>query len=189
MDRLTRRLFNNLRSNDRVLQGDSFKRLLAITEKKVRWAYEVWDELVDGMRHKDNHVRAISTQLLANLARSDPKKRILKVFPAILAVTRDPRFVTARHTMLAIWKIGLPSPVHRRVVVAGLERRFKECATEKNGTLIRYDITQGFKNLYDAAQDETIKQKALALIETEKDLKYRKKHAGVWRRHEYSPRA
>jgi hypothetical protein len=30
-------------------------------------------------------------------------------------------------------------------------------------------------------KDETIREKALALIETEEDLKYRKKYAGEWR--------
>jgi hypothetical protein len=53
---------------------------------------------------------------------------------------------------------------------------------EKNCTLIRYDIIVSLKNLYDQVQDEAIKQKALALIETEADVKYRKKYAGVWRK-------
>jgi len=65
----------------------------------------------------------------------------------------------------------------------GLERRFKECITEKNCTLIRYDIIQSLRNLYDAAavKDEKVKEKALELIETEEDLKYRKKYASLWR--------
>jgi hypothetical protein len=181
MDRATRALFDNLRSKDRLLQGNSFKRLVALTDNKVPWADEVWDELVEGLRHKDNHVRAISTQLLCNLAKSDPGRRILKDFPAILAVTKDKRFVTARHTLFNIWKIGRAGPEQRRMVVDGLERRFKECIKEKNCTLIRYDITQGFKNLYEATSDESIKQRSLALIETEKDLKYKKKYGTLWR--------
>ena len=181
MDQPTRRLFDNLRSKDRALQGASFKRLMEVTAKPVRWAYEVWDELVEGLRHKDNHVRAISTQLLAQLAKSDPKKRILNDFPAILAVTRDARFVTARHTMLHLWKIGVAGPEQKRLVLAGLERRFRECIKEKNCTLIRYDITQGFRNLYDAVHDEAIRTKSLALIETEQDPKYRKKYGSLWR--------
>ena len=54
-------------------------------------------------------------------------------------------------------------------------------STEKNCTLIRYDIIQGLKNLYNEVKDETIKEKALELIETEEDLKYRKKYASVWK--------
>lgn len=57
-----------------------------------------------------------------------------------------------------------------------------EEAEEKNGTLIRFDIIQGLRKLYDRDQDETVRQKALELMETEADLKYRKKYASVWRK-------
>jgi hypothetical protein len=49
-------------------------------------------------------------------------------------------------------------------------------------------IEAALRNLYDAVAatdqpaDEGIREKAMELIETEPDLKYRKKYAGVWRR-------
>jgi hypothetical protein len=49
-----------------------------------------------------------------------------------------------------------------------------ECINEQNCTLIRFDIIQDFKNMYTETRVETIKEKALALIETETDDKYRK---------------
>jgi len=64
----------------------------------------------------------------------------------------------------------------------GLERRFKECINEKNGTLIRYDIIQSLRNVYDAIKDEKVKEKALELIEMEIDPKYRKKYASLWKK-------
>ena len=64
----------------------------------------------------------------------------------------------------------------------GLERRFKECITERNCTLIRYDILQSMRNVYGAVKDEKIKGKALELIESEKDLKYRKKYSTLWKK-------
>jgi hypothetical protein len=51
----------------------------------------------------------------------------------------------------------------------------------KNCTLIRYDILQGMRNLYGEVGDDTIRDRAQALIETEGDPKYRKKYAGLWR--------
>ena len=66
-------------------------------------------------------------------------------------------------------------------MVDGLAGRFKECSTEKNGTLIRYDIIQGLRKLYDVGKDDTVKEKALELIETEEDIKYRKKYASLWK--------
>jgi hypothetical protein len=163
------------------LQNKAFSYLLEATEKPVDWAYEAWDGLVRGLSDKDNHVRAIATQLLAGLAKSDPEKRMLRDFDALLAVTRDERFVTARHCMQSIWKVGLAGKEQQQRLINGLERRFAECITEKNCTLIRYDILQGLRNLYDNVKDEQIREKALELIEREDDLKYRKKYASVWR--------
>jgi hypothetical protein len=141
----------------------------------------VWDELVETLRHEDNHQRAIAAQVLCNLAKSDPENRMLKDFDALLAVTKDERFVTARHCMQSIWKVGAAGKKQQKKLVDGLTGRFKECITEKNCTLIRYDILQGLRNLYDEVKDETIKEKALELIEIEEDLKYRKKYASLWR--------
>jgi hypothetical protein len=181
MDRLTRTNLDNLRSEDRELQNKAFLYVLAVTDKPVDWAYEVWDELVAGLSHKDNHQRAIAAQVLCNLAKSDPKNRMLKDFEALLAVTKDKRFVTARHCLQAIWKVGAAGKKQQKKLVDGLAGRFRECIIEKNCTLIRYDIIQDLRKLYDEVRDEKIREKALELIETEADLKYRKKYASVWR--------
>jgi hypothetical protein len=98
-----------------------------------------------------------------------------------LAGTRDERFVTARHTLQALWKVGAAGEKQRQLFLDGLTARFQDCAVEKNGTLIRYDIIKGFRNLYDMVGDESIRERALALIETESDLKYRKKYSTLWK--------
>jgi len=180
MDGKTRKHIDHLRSEDRDLQNQAFSYILRETEMPVDWAYEIWDELVAGVRHKDNHVRAISAQVLANLAKSDPKNRMKKDFPALMAVTGDEKFVTARHTLQSIWKVGREKKMQKTVVDA-LADWFKNCIIHKNCTLIRYDIIQDFRNLYDEVGDEKIKERALALIETEEDPKYKKKYAGVWK--------
>src|SRR4029453_7427367 len=105
----------------------------------------------------------------------------LKDFDALLAVTKDERFVTARHCLQSLWKVGAVGKGPQKKLVDGLAGRFKECITEKNCTLIRYDIIRSLRNLYDTVKDETLREKALELIETEEDLKYRKKYASVWR--------
>lgn len=180
MDDKTRKHLDNLRSEDRELQNKAYYYILEATEKPVDWAYEVWDGLVKDLHHKDNHVRAIAAQVLANLAKSDPQNRMRKDFPALMAVTKDEKFVTARHTLQSIWKVGAEKKM-KKTVVDSLADRFKNCATEKNCTLIRYDIIQDLRNLYDEVKDEAIKKKALELIETEEDMKYKKKYASVWK--------
>lgn len=181
MDETTRAHLENIRSKDKDLQNAAFEYLMAITAVPVEWAYDVWDDVVAGLSDKNNRVRAITSQLLCNLAKSDPEKRMLADFDKLLLVTKDEWFVTARHCLQAIWKVGLAGSEQREMVVAGLNGRYQECITEKNCTLIRYDIIQNLKNLYDAVPDEAIKEKALALIETEENLKYRKKYTTVWK--------
>ena len=182
MDKAIQTQIDNIRSEDGDVQNKAYSYILEKTDKPVDWAYEVWDDMLDGLTHKDNHVRAISAQVLSNLAKSDPKNRMLKDFDKLLTVTKDERFVTARHCMQSLWKVGVAGKKQQKVYMEGLERRFKECITERNCTLIRYDILQSMRNVYDAVKDEKIKAKALELIETEADLKYRKKYAGLWRK-------
>ena len=182
MDKLTRTHLVNIHSKDRELQNKAFFYILNVTEKPVDWAYDVWDEMIAGLANPDNHVRAIAAQILSNLAKSDPRNRILKDFDRLLTVTKDERFVTARHCLQSLWKIGVAGKKQRQIYMEGLERRFRECITEKNCTLIRYDILQSMRNVYDAVNNEKIKQKALEFIETEEDLKYRKKYASLWKK-------
>ncbi len=181
MDTITRTNLDNLHSEDRAVQNEAFCSVLEATDKPVDWAYEVWDEMVATLRHKDNHQRAIAAQVLCNLAKSDPENRMLKVFDALLAVTKDERFVTARHCLQSLWKVGIAGKKQQEKLVGGLADRFKECITEKNGTLIRYDIIQDLQKLYDVVKDDNVREKALELIETEEDGKYRKKYASLWR--------
>lgn len=181
MDKVIRTNLETLWSQDREAQGKAFEYILKATDKPVAWSYEAWDDLVQGLTHTDNHDRAIGAQVLCNLAKSDPQNRMLKDFDALLNVTRDERFVTARHCMQALWKVGVAGTKQRQMYLAGLERRFHECITEKNCTLIRYDILQSLRNVYDAVKDEKIRTKALEWIETEDDLKYRRKYMTLWK--------
>ena len=182
MDRITRKNLDNLLFRDGELRYKALIDVLKATEKRVDWAYEVWDEMVVNLGHKDNHQRAIAAQVLSNLAKSDPENRMLEDFDALLAVTRDERFVTARHSLQAIWKVGIGGKKQQKLVVDRLSGRFRDCVAEKNCTLIRYDIIQGLRNLYDEVKDEKVRAGALELIESEEDSKYREKYASVWRK-------
>ena len=183
MDKIIRTHLDNIRTGDGEAQFKAYEYLMKETEQPVDWAYEAWDEIVAGLTHKDNHVRAITSQIFSHLAISDPKGRMFKDFDALLNVTRDERFVTARHCMQSLWRVGLAGKKQTQLVLNGLELRFKECVTEKNGMLIRYDIVLALRNLYDAVRDESVKEKVLALIASETDVKNQKKCAGVWKKY------
>lgn len=174
--------FENLQSQDKEVQYEAFRQILAATEEEVDWAYDVWDQLMEDLTDSDNHRRSRAAQFLCNLAKSDPKKKMLKDFPAVWEVTKDKKFVTARHSLQSIWKIGLAGNEQKRIVVKKLADRFINGVDEKNYTLIRFDIIKGLRNLYGEIKDEEIKQTALNLIEKEEDPKYKKKYASVWRK-------
>jgi hypothetical protein len=176
-----RNAVQELQSADRNVMSAAFLRLQEATNQKVDWAYEVWESFRADLTHQDNHRRAIAAQLLCNLAKSDPERRILDALPALMEVTRDKRFVTARHALLSLWKIGLAGNEQKETLLRCLESRFRDSAEEKNGTLIRFDIVQSLRKLYDREPDERVKRLALALINTETDEKYRKKYAKEWK--------
>ena len=180
MDSSTRQNLEHLRSADRALQNTAFFTVIAATEQPVAWAYEVWDDLVAMLRARDNHQRAIAAQVLCNLAKSDPEGRMLRDFAALLTVTRDERFVTARHCLQALGKVGVVGKQQQQQLVDSLIARFHECSSEKNSTLIRYDIIDDLRKLYDVVQDETIREVALELIAAEEDPRYRKKYGTLW---------
>ncbi len=126
-------------------------------------------------------VRAIAAQILCKLARSDLEARLLVDFPALFAVTRGPRFVTARHTLRARWQVGAAGTPQRVLLFAMLEGRFHDCAPEENATLIRYDIVESLRRVYDAGGDEAVRALAWRLIEAEDDAPCRRKYVSRWK--------
>ncbi|WP_153462977.1 hypothetical protein [Sediminibacillus terrae] len=173
--------FENLESPDKNSQYEAFQNIIHATNGKVDWAYEVWDELIDWLTDKDNHRRSRAGQFLSALAISDPEKRMLHDFPKLWEVTKDSKFVTARHTLQSIWKVGLAGQEQREMLLNHIIDRFKNGMNEKNHTLIRYDMMVGLKKLYNEVTDEQIKEIAMDLIEYEEDSKYRKKYMSAWK--------
>lgn len=171
----------DLASGKRAAHGPAYETLLAATTDEVTWGGEAWDELVPLLSHKDNRVRSIVGQTLCNLAQSAERTQVDRDFEAVLAVTRDERFVTARHVLGASWKLGLANADVRKRLVDWYAKRFSTSEGEKHGTLIRYDILCAMRRLFEATDDAAIKSQAAALIASEQDGKYRKKYADSWR--------
>jgi hypothetical protein len=55
------------------------------------------------------------------------------------------------------------------------------CGTEKNWSLIRFDVVQSMRDVYDVTGAESSRTTAQELIDSEADVKYRKKYAGLWK--------
>ncbi|MBG9544441.1 hypothetical protein ABE29_17135 [Cytobacillus firmus] len=173
--------FQKSKSGDKDERYEAYQHILNATDKEVDWAYEVWDQLVEDLTHNDNHQRSRAAQYLANLAKSDPEMRIMRDFPKLWEVTKDEKFVTARHSLQSIWKVGISGTSQKELVMEIMTERFINGTDEKNYTLIRYDILQNMKNIYDHLNDEAIKQTALDLIDAVDDKKYKKKYLDIWK--------
>ncbi|GBG07602.1 hypothetical protein PAT3040_02158 [Paenibacillus agaridevorans] len=182
MDDQVQALIDALMSGDKHRRTEAYLQLLEMTKSPVPWAYETWDLFRILLTDKDNHLRTIGAQLLCNLAISDPEQRIMEDIAAIMEVTRDPMFVTARHTIQHLWRIGLGGAEQKRMLLDVVAHRFETCEGEKNYTLIRYDLLVGLRKLYDSYPDEEIRKLATELIELETDPKYKKKYAAEWRK-------
>lgn len=181
MNDLLQQHIRNLRGKDRKQQGASFQELMKLTDEPVDWAYEIWDDLVDLLATGNNRARSIAAQVLCNLAKSDPDGRMKKDLPKLFQTTKDEKFVTARHSLLALWRVGIVDPDLTKRTLAGLEKRYRECDEEKNATLIRYDICCVLRKIHDRIGDSGIPQRAKKLIDLETDPKYRKKYLGEWK--------
>lgn len=114
MDSIMKSHFEHLEAKDKNLQLEAFQHIINATKEKVDWAYEVWDQLIGWLTDPDNHRRARAAQFLAGLAISDPDKRMLRDFPTLWEVTKDSKFVTARHSLQSIWKVGLAGPKQKK---------------------------------------------------------------------------
>lgn len=172
--------WSELWSSDRTAQNAAYKQFMAATKAPVDWAYAVWDDVVAHLAASNNHDRAIAGQLLCNLALSDPEQRIRGDRPKLMAVTEDNKFVTARHVIQSLWRVGLPVPL-RPFLLDAVSDKFASCRSHKNHTLIRYDLVEGLKKLSEDTGDASIRPLALALIATEADAKYAKKYSRLWK--------
>ena len=182
MDKRIRALFAARDASDRDEAYQALVELFDLTEKPVKWSYDVWDKMVSDLSHKDGHKRSFAGQMLARLAISDPEGRMLNDFPAIAAVMKDERFVTARHVLESLWRIALAGPDRAALVTDALEARFRECTGEKNASLVRTDLITAMRRLANAVGDDGVEAKAEALIESEPDDKARKKQRAAWRK-------
>lgn len=182
MDQKIQDLFELSKNGTKEERYNALIELNSTLEQPVDWAYDVWDDLIELLSDKDGHQRSRAAQYLSRLAAySDPEDRILKDFDALWQVTFDEKFVTARHTIQTLWRVGLGSDAAKNLFLEHVIDRFNDGDKEKNYTLIRNDFLQGMRNLYDETHDEVIKTQALELIDSVDDPKYQKKYAKIWK--------
>jgi hypothetical protein len=174
------RCISELWSADAERQGIAYQEMLVLTAEPVNWADSVVTEVFLQLSNVNNRNRSIAAQLLCRLAKSDSSKRVLRDFPKLFSVVKDERFVTARHALQSMWMVACAGDQYRKIVLESLKEWYIECDSHKNCTLIRYDIIESLRKIYEDMKDEKIRSLAEELIEQEKDLKYQKKYRTLW---------
>jgi len=173
-------LFDRIEGPDDGARNQAYAAVLGRTAPSAE-VYAQWDRLVVLLGHKNNHIRSIGGQLFSHFAATDPEGRVWALWDQWTKVAADKMFVTARHTLQASPRFALGGPRHRDHLVAYYEQRYRSCATEKNTTLIRYDLQVCLRAVYDQHPDPALAAKAQSLIAEEPDPKYQKKYKTVWK--------
>jgi hypothetical protein len=172
-------LFEQLRSTDDGVRYPAFQKACALTEGKVDWVYEVWDQLTAMLNDANSYQRTIAIKLFCNLARSDVEKRLVGLLPELLAHTKDEKFITSRQTLQEVWKLAWFLPETSGTVTAHLKQRFLECGAEKHANLLRQDALQSLLTLAELQHDEELMAEAKSLIESDPEEKNRKAYRAL----------
>jgi hypothetical protein len=180
MNAQVRALFAARESSDRDAAYKAFVDLMTLAQEPVTWSYEVWDQLVGDLSHRDGHKRAFAAQLLARLAISDPEHRMRRDFAALAKAMRDEKTVTARHALQSIWRVGLAGPDRLALVLDALGKRFRACSSEKHASLVRTDVITSLGHLFCATGDPSIEACAERLIASDRDEGARRKQRSSW---------
>lgn len=170
-----------LASGDRERHGEDYALMLEATARPVAWADAVWARLLPLLGHADNRVRSITGQTLCRLAQGADQAAVSRDLRWLVAATQDERFVTARHILASLWQVGLGDRAVRRDLLDALLHRASATAAEKNGALVRCDISICLRRLFDQTGDEAVRNAALSLIEREPDDKNAGKMRRQWR--------
>ncbi len=179
MDSQTRRHLANLTSSEDQTRLKALKSVLKLTDVRVSWTYEVWDELVRRLDDPNSYQRTISIMVLCNLAKSDPRKKLSMILEKILKHTNDEKFITSRQCIQSLWKVAAVNQAYLEKVLKHLEKRFRECANEKHYNLIRQDIILTLSRLPADSGLHEARELAHRLVELEQEGKYRRKYEAM----------
>ena len=179
MDTTVREQFDLLSSTDDTLRMVALQTILKLTDQKVDWIYEVWDELLNKIKSENSFQRSIGIMVVCNLAKSDTQDRLSDCLDLLLAHTRDEKFITSRQCIQSIWKVAATGGQALDKILDHLEKRYRECTNEKHYNLIRADIIHSIRSIYDAEKDETLLTLARTLMTEEKEARYQRKYEAI----------
>ncbi|MFL2078509.1 hypothetical protein ACEN4K_08405 [Marinilactibacillus psychrotolerans] len=126
MDAETKMLVQLADEEDWETRNKAVLLLIEAVNRKVDWAYEVWDKLVDDLSSSNMELRLRAGQLLSYLAISDSEQRILEIFPEIWDITYDLDYESSLDLFQSTWKIGLAGAEQKKYYFKPMKKDFKK---------------------------------------------------------------
>ena len=174
-------LFDQIEGSDDQARVSAYLEVLSRKDSPAE-VYSQWSRFAAMLGHSSNHIRSIGGQLFSHFAASDPEGRIWGLWERWKAVATDKMFVSARHTLQASHRFALAGEEHKRRLLDYYQERFRSCTSEKNTTLIRYDLQVCLREVYNQQPDPAVATLARGLILEETDPKYQTKYNTAWRK-------
>jgi hypothetical protein len=170
---------DNLGAVDDRVRFEALESVLRLTEDRVAWADEAWDEMAAKLEDPNSFQRSIGIMVLCGLAKSAPEARVRETLPLILRHTRDEKFITSRQCLQSVWKLAAAHDSLAGSVLDHLETRFRECVDEPHANLLRRDVIASIRAIYDETHDPAVWNRAAALVSEEPAAKDRKQYEKV----------
>jgi hypothetical protein len=172
-------LFNDLSSKEDDKRFNALTTIMEITESKVEWFDQKYEELIDKINDVNSYQRSIGLMVLCNLAKSDRHNKLSIHVEEIVKHIKDEKFITSRQCIQSIWKLAVINNENKAKIAKALSKRFIECEDENHANLIRLDIIGSLKKMNDEKNDVKIQNRIDELIGMEKNDKNRKQYLKV----------
>jgi hypothetical protein len=179
MDSAIEKLIQQTESKNDAIRFNAFKGLLEITDDKVNWLNDVFDNLNNRLKSDNSYQRSIGMMLLCNLAKSDDDNRLRTALPDILSLLNDEKFITRRQCIQNIWKVAVSKNDLLPSIIKALTNKFKECVSEDHYNLLRQDIITTLSSINQNKPQAGILSQIKALIDIENNAALKKKYEKI----------
>ncbi len=158
------RLVLSTESKDDVIRKSALDELMALTEDRVDWIYDVLDIICAKFDSENSFQRNIGAMLAASLAKSDTKGALLgEAMARFTAQMDDVKFITARITLQAAGRYASAGEPYAKGIAEGLVNALKNSRHhDTHGNLIRLDavtsLREILKNYPDAVDIEEARE-------------------------------
>ncbi|GAA0180140.1 hypothetical protein SH2C18_28860 [Clostridium sediminicola] len=166
IERLARRIIDNKGYRNEVVNYLMFNKNIMVyyhsyyvlsraSEIRPQLFYEYWNDFVELLGNKNSYKRDIGMILIANLITVDEERKFDNIFDKYIEHINDEKFMTAQCCVRNLKKIiQQREDLIDKIVSILLKIEDRTSYPKKQMELLKYDILDIFKIVYDKAQDK-----------------------------------